>query len=392
MRTEAVILASVLAASAVLVSGEGILDLVRSSVSPLMPPEPQGCIVPSNGMELSGMTRLCNNIFGITYSLPAGIRITSDNSALDCQRAVLRGSGSGSGVSIEGDGVSVKNCVIENYGHGIIAGSGGASIFSNTLSENDVGITANGAAGSSDGNNVLHNRIYSGGIGIALLSSSGNVLFNNSFEGSNLSILFADGPDGFSLDSKIFGNSLSGGGISGANLLPGGPVQSDGYLKTNTFCYNGIGNSYSSGASGPSCSPDAENPVVCSDECSAGGVACSGAGRIECGQFDSDHCLEWSQPLSCPSGTSCSLGTCSPSACIQQGQACLNETGGCCSGFSCRPVFSCESKSCRSAFGNNREKCLAQQGCGWYELNAVIWSYCTGTFRNCTVTSHACAA
>jgi hypothetical protein len=58
----------------------------------------------------------------------------------------------------------------------------------------------------------------------------------------------------------------------------------------------------------------------CADECAASGDrACAGAGYHTCGQFDSDPCLDWSEPTSCEvdlvcrePGGACVLGECKP--------------------------------------------------------------------------------
>jgi hypothetical protein len=56
------------------------------------------------------------------------------------------------------------------------------------------------------------------------------------------------------------------------------------------------------------CIPDTPS---CEDECSTpGSKACSNNGVITCGNYDSDSCLDWSQPVSCAAGEVCSNGEC----------------------------------------------------------------------------------
>jgi len=52
--------------------------------------------------------------------------------------------------------------------------------------------------------------------------------------------------------------------------------------------------------------------VVCQDECAAGEKRCGAVGsRVQqCGNWDGDACLEWSEGTPCPAGQSCSSGTC----------------------------------------------------------------------------------
>ena len=49
---------------------------------------------------------------------------------------------------------------------------------------------------------------------------------------------------------------------------------------------------------------------VCQSECTAGEVRCSGAGTVACGDRNGDGCLEWGPVVPCPSGNSCTNGTC----------------------------------------------------------------------------------
>jgi hypothetical protein len=49
----------------------------------------------------------------------------------------------------------------------------------------------------------------------------------------------------------------------------------------------------------------------CVDECAAGSQRCWENGFQLCGNFDADSCVEWGQYQDCPSGQTCSNGTCS---------------------------------------------------------------------------------
>ena len=62
--------------------------------------------------------------------------------------------------------------------------------------------------------------------------------------------------------------------------------------------------------SGKTCS-NGECIITCTDSCSSGNKECVGSTTYkECGNYDSDACLEWSLATSCPSGKTCSNGEC----------------------------------------------------------------------------------
>ena len=60
----------------------------------------------------------------------------------------------------------------------------------------------------------------------------------------------------------------------------------------------------------------------CGDECADGETACEAGGSRRCGQFDGDACRDWSLPVACASGATCSRGACATecvSECTRQG-------------------------------------------------------------------------
>ncbi len=62
--------------------------------------------------------------------------------------------------------------------------------------------------------------------------------------------------------------------------------------------------------------PDGGN---CTDECGAGEVRCSGDAIESCADGDGDGCVEWSEPVPCEAGLSCSDGLCSnPDECTDE--------------------------------------------------------------------------
>ncbi|HEY5934640.1 MAG TPA: hypothetical protein VIU61_08395, partial [Kofleriaceae bacterium] len=68
-------------------------------------------------------------------------------------------------------------------------------------------------------------------------------------------------------------------------------------------------------ASQPFCS-DAVCAATCSDECTAGATSCDGTtAERACGNFDTDTCTEWGDPIACPTGQSCRDGMCQAEVC-----------------------------------------------------------------------------
>jgi len=102
----------------------------------------QQCIPPTNsqlnGQLISSDTLLCPGM----YTLPAGLRLAA-GVALDCGNATLQGSGSGTGVLVEGDGAQLQHCFIRNYAVGIsvrgtIFQREGVTFADNGLNQNQV--------------------------------------------------------------------------------------------------------------------------------------------------------------------------------------------------------------------------------------------------------------
>ena len=57
-----------------------------------------------------------------------------------------------------------------------------------------------------------------------------------------------------------------------------------------------------------------ENTSGCVPDCTEGQKKCDEDGYRECGQFDEDECLEWSEVIACESGKSCVNGECKEAA------------------------------------------------------------------------------
>jgi hypothetical protein len=58
-------------------------------------------------------------------------------------------------------------------------------------------------------------------------------------------------------------------------------------------------------------SPEPDGGTSTCVPCTEGATQCDGNAIVTCGDRDGDGCLEWSDAIACPSGQTCSLGTCS---------------------------------------------------------------------------------
>jgi parallel beta-helix repeat protein len=91
-------------------------------------------------IQITKDTILCNK----AYDVPSGILIKTDNVMLDCNGAIIRGTGlqDGQGIIIDhADGVTVKNCNILNYDVGVYVKEGNRNtIVKNALLKNKIGV------------------------------------------------------------------------------------------------------------------------------------------------------------------------------------------------------------------------------------------------------------
>ena len=119
----------------------------------------------------------------------------------------------------------------------------------------------------------------------------------------------------------------------------------------------------------PASEPDCTNgtcAATCSDECASGQTECDTPFSMRtCGQFDSDPCFDWSAAKACPTGQTCTNGTCgTPVTCPQDGASCsdgnpctIDDTceGGTCSG----------APKCTAAPANASPTCASDGTCGF---------------------------
>ncbi|MFH1211029.1 MAG: hypothetical protein V1645_03870 [archaeon] len=103
-----------------------------------------------------------------------------------------------------------------------------------------------------------------------------------------------------------YANAKQCSGTSGYQTC--GNYDSDSCLEWGgmTYCYSGKVCSSGSCVTAPSCS----------NECSSGQNKCYGTNAYQtCGNYDSDSCYEWSSSITCPSGKTCSSGACVGGSC-----------------------------------------------------------------------------
>jgi len=141
------------------------------------------CVIPTDGMIITQDTTFCEG----EYELPNGISIGEDNIILDCNEAVLNGTGSGKGIDLFlKTNVEIKNCFISNFEYGIHIIAINNTITNNTVYSNlRRGIRLEG----SRFNLIKDNNISYSRMGIQLTHGSNfntitnNIIFKNSNSG-----------------------------------------------------------------------------------------------------------------------------------------------------------------------------------------------------------------
>lgn len=133
-----------------------------------------GCIVPENLLDIPFSTQLCSGSYNINATTTGGLQINGDDNVdLDCNGAEIYGNWSATGnvndvgIYINNAGnVTVRNCTIRDYNHGIYIDGSNGSIIDNNISDNRMGIqlkdTGLSYGGSVIANNTFHNNAYSG--------------------------------------------------------------------------------------------------------------------------------------------------------------------------------------------------------------------------------------
>jgi parallel beta-helix repeat protein len=153
--------------------------------SPFIPLEGD-CIIPTDGMVITEDTVFC---FGI-YDLPNGININSvADISLNCNGAILRGTGSNVGLSLTGTHRStIISCRFMEYRRGInLMQSSGNQFIANEVTDSvEMGVTL----ALSNGNVFIGNEITVGnGAGMLIdYESNDNVLIENNICGGSIDL------------------------------------------------------------------------------------------------------------------------------------------------------------------------------------------------------------
>ena len=73
------------------------------------------CVVPKDGAIVTTDIKFCTG----TYDLPSGVWISADGITVDCNGAVIMGTGIGNGITIKANEIILKDCIVKNYKYGI---------------------------------------------------------------------------------------------------------------------------------------------------------------------------------------------------------------------------------------------------------------------------------
>jgi hypothetical protein len=213
-----IILISALLFSAV--AGTQLVDLATANPIPTQLPSitirSDGSIDPSNAtINQNG------NIYTLTDNL------SSQTLDIQCNNIIINGAGktlqagtftADSGITIEANGVTVKNISINQYYDGVDVKGSSNTITRTTISPYDIGINAEGSF-----NIITENKIIGGGPGVELsgshnnveaniIDSSGGITVNsdyNSITGNSLSCVVD--MDLYGDYNNITGNTITGG-------------------------------------------------------------------------------------------------------------------------------------------------------------------------------------
>lgn len=127
-------------------------------------------IVPTSGLVINSDVTFA----GGTYNLSDGINISSVNVTLNCNFAVLKGNGSGTGIlSVGFSNVTIKYCNVLNFSIGLRLQGNNLTVQNNSIYNNTAGINITSSVSANISlNNIYNNSLYnfvnnqSGGITI----------------------------------------------------------------------------------------------------------------------------------------------------------------------------------------------------------------------------------
>lgn len=129
------------------------------------------CVVPALGMKISGNAVFCTG----EYTFADGVEVDGRGITLDCNGAVLRGEGRGTGVTIRGENIVIKDCIIERFLYGVSVEGSENRIENLEMRENFYGIYLS----SGKSNSVYNNRFR--GNQQDLVGQGDNAVWGNMF-------------------------------------------------------------------------------------------------------------------------------------------------------------------------------------------------------------------
>jgi parallel beta-helix repeat protein len=180
-------------------------------------------------------------LYPTTYNIPTGkwegaITIGASNVVLDCNGAIINGTGFGYGIYILGDNVTIKNCNIKNFDYGIWMGSNSNTIINNNIYSNGDGVHLVGGVH----NKIIGNDIHSNDDGVYLSNADSNELIYNTISNNDEVGVYLDMYSG---DNNLISNiicSNSDEDISN-NVNYGGPNYGDENTCSKVFKWNDNG-------------------------------------------------------------------------------------------------------------------------------------------------------
>lgn len=213
------------------------------------------------GTDISGCINITSpgayNLVNSLSSIGTCINVNAGNVSLNCSGYTIQGSGTGAGINVTSvSNVTIKNCIIRNFNHGIkITDSSNNLLINNTHTNNTIGMYL------ELNNTLVWNSTFSNSIEGVILSSSGNNTLRNNriFNTTNTGITI----NGTSTANIIFNSTvtnytrgilLMGAGVSATNVnnntitnLNNRPIAGQAVVlfnsSNNTISTNGISNS-----------------------------------------------------------------------------------------------------------------------------------------------------
>ena len=165
----------------------------------------------------------------LTADFSGQIVVVGSGVTLNCAGHLVNGEGSGVGINVVADGVSVTNCHVHAFDVGILTTSDGTQIRSNDVAHNGQGIVLSGATnGAVSQNTATQNQSW--GI-IAADGTNGSAIRANSANNNGIIGIALNTATG----NRVVDNSTNHNGDTGLDSL----LSSANQILNNSRC-NGI--------------------------------------------------------------------------------------------------------------------------------------------------------